>query len=261
MSAEFSFARCGALGRAAAALALAATLTTTAPTSTAAGELELDLGAVSAYVFRGAVLNPEACLQPEATLSLGSFSLDAWASLNLTDEVGRGGELGEVDLAAAFTGSMGSLEVTTGMTHYRYSTPEAGHTTELFFDVVVPRTVELRIGLAWDVDAARGVYVRAALGLPLELTDKLSLDLEAGAAWADAGMNAYNFGVAQSTLADSGAKAVLELKTHGVTLWTSATASWLWQEELRLGAEELYGDASPFVVAAGLSASWPRRDN
>ncbi len=240
--------------------ALAAALAVLPPRLAAAAELTLGLEAASAYVFRGTLLNPEACLQPDVTISLGALSLDTWASVNMTDELGgRAGEIGEVDIAIAYQREIGTVLVTAGVTHYRYSTPEAGHTTELVADVVVPWTVELRIGLAWDVDAARGIYARAALGRTLQLADRLTLDLEAGGAWADSGMNAYNFGIARAALADGSASAVLQLETRGVTLWASATTSWLWHGDLRQGAVELYGDASALVAGVGLSASWPQR--
>jgi len=240
----------------AAVLAVTVVLAATAPSTAVAADLELGLEAVSAYVFRGTVLNPEACLQPDVTFSLGALSLDAWASVNLTDEFGRAGEIGEVDIAIAYQREIGTVLVTAGTNHYHYSTPEAGHTTEFVADLVVPWTVELRIGLAWDIDAARGIYARAALARTLQLADRLTLDLEAGGAWADAGMNAYNFGVARAAPADGGASATLELETLGVTFWTRAAASWLWRGDLRRSAVELYGDASPWVVGLGLSASW-----
>ncbi len=214
---------------------------------------DLDLELVSSYVFRGTVLNPDPCLQPAVTFSLGSLSATAWASVNLTDELGRAGQVGEVDLTVAWAGRLGTAEVEAGLNHYRYSTPEAGHTSELFADAVVPWPVELRLVLAWDLDAAGDLYARVALGLARELTDRLALDLEAGAAWAGAGMNDFNFGVRRASLAEGDVGATLELELDTVTLWLRAGASWLWHGDLERAAIDWYSDADPVFAGVGLS--------
>jgi len=227
----------------------------------AAAELGLEVETVSGYLFRGMLLNPEACLQPATTLTLGDLSFEGWASINLTDEQGDAGGLGEVDLSLAYSDELAGVDVVVGLTHYRVATPEAGHTTELLGDLVVPwAAVELRVLLAWDVDAARGLYVRAALGRAVDLAKGVSVDLQAGTGWADANMSEYTFGVARSGFAEASASATLELETRGLTLWTRIEASWLWRRDLRLGAADFYGDASPAVIAVGFSTSFPRAD-
>lgn len=242
--------------RAGAALLIAAALC--APWSRGdAGELGLDLEleAVSAYVFRGMVLNPDPALQPALTLSWGRVFLGAWASVNLTDELGPMGEVGELDLTLGSDFELGPLIGTAMIGHYRYATPDEGHTTELVVELSVATPVEPRLTLAYDVDAADGLYARLALGLPLEIGEGLGLDLEAGLAWASAGVNAYSFAVDRSAVADGSASATLQGELGNLSWWTRIAYSWMWDSSLESAARELYGDADRFVGTVGVAWS------
>lgn len=234
-------------------LALAAAIVAGSGASAEGPSLDLELELVSAYVFRGTLLNPDACLQPTVVGSAGAVSLEAWGSVNLTHAFGRAGEIGEVDLSLSVEGSLGDAALVAGINHYRYRTPEVGHTTELFAEIVVPWPVELRAGLAWDVDAAGAPYARLAAGLPVQLGERLLLDLELGSAWAGAGMNDFNFGVDRASLAEGDLGATLELELDAVTLWLRAGTSWLWRGDLERAAVDWYGEADPVFAGVGLS--------
>ena len=215
--------------------------------------VDLEVEAVSAYVFRGAVLNPDPALQPALTLSSGPLAFAAWASLNLTDELGRAGDVGEIDLTLSYAFERGPVSVALGVGHYRYRTPEAGHTTELVVDLSLATVVEPRIALAYDVDAADGLYGRVAVGLPIELTGDLGLDLEAGLGWGSAAVNSYNFEVDRDAPADATLAVHLEGRLGNASWWTRLVYSWMTENDLEASAREIYGDAELLVGVLGVS--------
>ena len=47
----------------------------------------IDLPILSAYVWRGQVLNDEGVVQPSATISKGGFSLNYWQNFALTEHI------------------------------------------------------------------------------------------------------------------------------------------------------------------------------
>ncbi len=220
------------------------------------GSLDIEVEAVSSYLFRGQLLNPDPALQPSLSWSDGGFTAELWASVNLTDEFGNAGGVGEVDLTASWSGETAVVRYEAGLSHYRYDTPEVGNTTELFVDLALPWTVEPRLGVAYDVVAADGLYARLGLGVPIDLGHRVSADLEVATGWATAGFNRYSYDVDRDTFNDASVTGTLELETAALGLWVTITRSWLLESDVEAMAVEYYGDADVLVAGVGLAVSF-----
>ena len=89
-----------------------------ATTAAAVAEIEtsvaVDVPVVSAYVWRGQVLNDEAVAQPGLTGGIGGFSVNAWSSMDLTDNQDSSGEFDEMDWTVSYSKTVGKFELGAG---------------------------------------------------------------------------------------------------------------------------------------------------
>jgi hypothetical protein len=164
----------------------------------------LDLPVLSAYVWRGQVLNDEAVLQPSLTVSKWGLSLNAWANYNLTDNLTGDPEFTEVDLTASYGFSLGPVSLSAGVVEYLF--PHQNLTMADGTRVAYPGSREVfataslggvwvvpSVSLYYDFDEADGFYASFALASGWDCTDWLSLSASASLGVADAAYNEYYF--------------------------------------------------------------------
>lgn len=169
----------------------------------AALSASLDVPVLSAYVWRGQVLNKDAVLQPTFTISKGGFSINWWGSFNLTDSTtGDEYEFSEHDISISYetTCPITGAGVTLGVVQYDF--PNVGlvdasgnlslvnDTREAFVsygfgDVLLAPT----LNVYYDFKEADGFYGSIGISHSIALDDKISIDLGAtlGAATSDWG--------------------------------------------------------------------------
>jgi hypothetical protein len=159
----------------------------------------LDLPVLSAYVWRGQVLNDEAVVQPSLTVSKGGFAINWWANYNLTDEVtGDANEFSEHDISVSYSGTcpLTGADMTLGIVNYDFpnqSTVTAEGNAALVADTrelyliaafsAVPLAPTLSV--YYDFKEADGFYGSLGISHSVELTDKASLSLAAALGAAD----------------------------------------------------------------------------
>lgn len=220
----------------------------------AALSASLDVPVLSAYVWRGQVLNDEAVLQPTFSISKGGFSINWWGNFNLTDNAtGDEAEFSEHDITISYdtTCPLTGAGISLGIVQYDF--PNVGladadgnlslvnDTREAFLgvsfgDVLLAPSVTVY----YDFKEADGFYGSLGVSHSLALDDKISLDLGAtlGAATSDWGD--FYFGDAEG-LTDYSVSVSLPIALCDTLTITPAVAY-----------TALLGDAKDAVEATGL---------
>ena len=223
----------------------------------------LDVSALSAYVWRGQVLNDEAVLQPSLTVSKGGFTLNWWANAALTDATtGDSGEFTEHDigLSYAFTCPITGAGVTLGLVNYDFPNQSltdtngavnglVADTTEAyvilgFGDVVLAPT----LSVYYDFKEVDSFYGNLGVSHSFELNDKASVGLSASVGYAGADYNAFYFGVDDDALNDANVGLTVPFTvTESLTITPGVQYTWLLDSDIEDGAEGLYKDTEQVV--------------
>lgn len=166
-----------------------------------AAEVSAGADMLSAYVWRGIVLNDTPVFQPwldvsEIGIARGvSLGVNVWTNVNIGDGAGAGliadgaldsGEIAEIDLMATLTLPRGFK---LGLAQFTFPTtrPEQQaeiRSTEIFAAWSGVFIVKPTINAVYDLDDNEDYYVSLALGKELELGEKTTLGFEALAAIA-----------------------------------------------------------------------------
>ena len=241
----------------------------------AAAEIEtgvaVDVPVVSAYVWRGQVLNDEAVAQPGLTGNIGGFAVNAWSSLDLTDNQDSSGEFDEMDWTVSYSRTVGKFELGVGVVQYTFpnSTLETEAedgtvvvedypgTVEVFASVGVDVPLAPALAVYYDVDEIEGLYAVASVGHSFELMDKVGLDLKASLGFGDADYNAGYFGLDDAALNDLVLGAALPIAvTENLSLTPSLSYMLLPDSDLEDAAEATYGEKDSVYGGATLSLAF-----
>lgn len=171
----------------------------------------LDVPVLSAYVWRGQVVNDEAVLQPSFTIRKGGFSIAWWGNLNLTDRAtGDEAEFSEHDIVISYdtTCPLTGADISMGVMQYDF--PNVTEETALgnlslvddtreaflsfsFGDVLLAPSVTV----SYDFKEADGFYGSFGVGHSFAFSDAISLDLSAALGAATSDWGAFYFGKAE----------------------------------------------------------------
>lgn len=223
----------------------------------------LDVSGLSAYVWRGQVLNDEAVLQPSLTVSKGGFTINWWANAALTDATtGDSGEFTEHDigLSYAFTCPLTGAGVTLGLVNYDFPN-QALTDTNGAVNALVADTTEAYVILAfgevplaptlsvyYDFKEVDGLYGNLGVSHSFELNDKASLNASASVGFANSDYNSVYFGVDDDALNDANiGLSVPFTVTESLTITPGVQYTWLPESDIKDGAEGLYKDTEQVV--------------
>ena len=173
-----------------------------------------DVSVLSAYVWRGQVLNDEMVVQPSATITSGGFSLNTWGNIDTTDRHGNSGDFNEIDLTASYALSLGAVTLTVGDIEYLFpnSSVEVSavdhaaspSTRELFVSASVPALLVVpSVAVYFDIDAVDSEYAVASLAYTHTCSEKLSETLSASLGYAAQAYNEAYFGVSDNAMNDA----------------------------------------------------------
>ena len=221
----------------------------------------LDMPVLSAYVWRGQVINDEAVVQPSLTVTKGGFSLNAWGNLNLTDAVTDDAmEFSEIDLTAAYSYKVGAVGLGAGYIEYLFPQQTLNAeaypgTREVYASIGLPDLVVVpSLSVYYDFDEAQGVYAVASLGYTHACAERLSLALNTSIGFASEDYNAYYFGVDEAAFNDVNAGAALTWKVCDTLSITPAVQyTMLVDGDIRDAAGGLYKDKDQVVGSLRLS--------
>ena len=227
----------------------------------------VDVPVLSAYVWRGQVLNKDAVAQPGLTGSIGGFSLNAWSSMNL-DGTELDGEFTEMDWTASYSQMAGPVKLGAGVVQYTFpnSAVEADDgtvsaypgTVEVFASAGLPDVpLAPALTVSYDVDEIEGFYGVLAIGHSFGLTEKASLDLSASLGFGSDDYNAGYFGYDDAALNDVvlGAAVPVAL-TENVTVKPSIGYMFLPDSDLGDAAEAAYGEKDSVYGGVTLSCAF-----
>jgi hypothetical protein len=173
-----------------------------------------DVAVLSAYVWRGQVLNDEAVVQPALTVVKGGFSVNAWGNFNLTDAAtGEDAEFSEVDLTVSYSRPVWKGAIGAGLLEYLFPNQTlagaggqgVGYpgTREVFLTASLgslPAAPSLAV--YYDFGEADSFYWLASLAHSASIGKSLVLSASASIGYGAAGYNKFYFGVDDAAFND-----------------------------------------------------------
>ncbi|NCC50623.1 MAG: hypothetical protein EOM20_05340 [Spartobacteria bacterium] len=244
--------------------------------SAVANDVTADI--MSAYVWRGQVLNNEAVLQPAFTLEAPiGFYLNTWANVDMTDKFDNSWEFTEVDLTVGYVIPMPedsiigieigaveflfpkegdwSAEVPEDETHADVETK--GHdadTRELFAVLSLDTILSPSLAVNYDCDAVNGWYINASVAQGFELAEGLDAEIGASIGWASDRYNNAYFGVDDAKFNDCNIGASLAYAvTEEVSVGATVAYTFLLDSKIKDGAKEIYDDKDLFYGGLNLA--------
>lgn len=237
----------------------------------AMGGAAVDVPLLSSYVWRGQVLNKEAVLQPGLTADAYGFSVNAWSSMDLTDQNGSKSEFTEFDWTLSYSYALDMVELGAGVVAYTFpgvtveseaedgtvTGEAAAGTTEIFASVGVDVLLAPALTVYYDVDEIEGLYAVASVGHSFELMEKVGLDLSASLGFGDKDYNNGYFGHDKSALNDLVLGAALPITiTEEISLTPSISYMMLPDSDLGDAAEAAFGEKDSVYGGVTLSCAF-----
>jgi hypothetical protein len=190
-----------------------------------------DAAFVSKYIWRGQRLTNDWSLQPAATVGIGNFSFNAWASMDLAavnegdllpipenpnappGANGLNGKLSEIDYTFSYSHSLESVSIDGGLIFYTFPDRSASlpQTTELYggvtFDDVMlapSATLYIDVNETGKDGGSTGIYFQLAAGhsVPFDNERVSGLDISAWISLANSGFGEYYYGLSESGFHD-----------------------------------------------------------
>lgn len=221
-----------------------------------AATASVDVSALSAYVWRGQVLNDEAVLQPSFTMGKNGFSINTWGNANLTDSDTTSAELNELDLTFSYSKTVGDVSLSGGYIEYSFPNTTLGGTREVFASIGLPNLpIVPTLAVNYDFDAADGAYGNFGLAYSHALCSMTTLGLFASIGAATSDYNSFYFGVEDSAVNDVNVGATLGIAvTKSLTITPAVQYTTLPDSKIKDGAAGLYKDTE--AVVGSLKATY-----
>jgi len=226
-----------------------------------------DVSVLSAYVWRGQVLNDEAVAQPAVTVAKGGFSLNVWGNLNLTDKItGEDGELSEVDLTISYSRAVWKGTIGAGLIEYLFPNQTLAAADGSGVGYPGTREVYLTAALAGlpvapslavycDFGEADSFYGLASLAYSTGLGRSLSLSANVSIGYGAPGYNEFYFGVDEAAFNDASVGVSLAWSAAPrLTVTPACQFTMIADPDIADAADELYGNEQRTVLS--LKASY-----
>ncbi|MCF7847431.1 MAG: MipA/OmpV family protein [Kiritimatiellales bacterium] len=151
---------------------------------------------MSAYVFRGGVVNDGGVVQPQLTLAQYGFSFNIWGNYDIDHNVaGVHNDFSEIDLTLAYAIPLptDAVGVDVGFIKYLFPNSAADDTQEAFVAFTVNAVPILipKMSMFADFGEADGFYTLFELTAPFEISDVFSLEAGASAGYGSTGYNKF----------------------------------------------------------------------
>ena len=231
----------------------------------------LDVPVLSAYVWRGQVLNDKTVVEPSLTVSKNGFSLNTWANYNAAGSYSGDNNqtFSEVDLTASYSRSVGPASLGVGVVQYTFpnqtlSVTDGSNTTseaypstyELYASVGLPNVLLApALTVYRDLDAIDGFYAMLAVSQSYALCDKASVGGSASIGAGDEDYNKGYFGKDQAALNDAiVGLAVPVAVLDNLTVKPAVSYVFLPDSAIGNAADSVYGNKEQLV--ASITASY-----
>ena len=214
-----------------------------------------DISLQSAYVSRGEVNSDRPVLQPQFDVSKFGFTVGVWANDELTEHAYGQRGFSEIDLMLNYQLPVKPVNVFVGVIEYSYlyscseTLPDGTR-----FQTSVPSTREVFVSATWDnpwltpraeiyydFGQADGFYVDAILEHEFDLAPGWTLTPGASSGWGSREFNEYTYGAEVNAFLDGNLYAQVDYAwKNGVKLGGNLEYTWLWDEDVRSSAEQVY---------------------
>jgi len=227
----------------------------------------IDVPVLSAYVWRGQVINNEFVTQPSLTVTKGGFSVNVVNNVNFTHALtAKAPELTETDLTLAYTTKIRSLATTFGWIEYQFSNQtvlDAGGnvkalpgTRELFLNAGLPDLPGTpAVALYHDFDEIKGTYFVASSGYSHAFEKEgVTAAISGAVGYGTAGYNKGYFGVNSAAFNDLTLTASAAIKAaDNLTLTPAVQYVSLLNRDIRNAAKSVFKDNHQAVYSLKLS--------
>jgi len=154
--------------------------------------MEAELKAVSAFVWRGRTLNEDPCFQPSFTANTGNFSANIWGSWNLTS-ISNSWQSSRVDAMVDYSFITGRHIIRPGFTAFIYHDDPGGKakdTYECFVNYTYDVFLLPSVTVHYDISKIDGFFVDMSVAHSFPLVkDRMALDLKLQLEGADKNFN------------------------------------------------------------------------
>ncbi len=167
----------------------------------------------SKYIWRGAVFNDAAVLQPWLAAGIGGAAVTVWGNMDLTDkntwldgteEQDPTGKFTEIDLILNYSQQLGPVALTAGFNKYWYPNSISSEIAASELTLAAGYTVLLNptVTVALSLEDAEGVYTALGLSHSVGISGLVSAGASLNLGYGDEKHNGYYYGVAEAGLAD-----------------------------------------------------------
>lgn len=215
-----------------------------------------DLPLLSAYVWRGQVLNDEAVFQPSITVSKGGFTLNVAENVNLTNiSTEHAPEATETDLTFSYTTRIESVAASIGWIEYLFSNQPVPGTREVFVSAGLPDLPgSPTIAAYHDFKEINGTYFVLSTGYS-KTFDNVTIGLSGSVGYGSASYNKGYFGIDSAAFNDLTLGLTASIKAaDNLTVTPIVQYVTLLDSDIRNAAKSWYKDDRQVVF--GLKVSY-----
>lgn len=220
--------------------------------------VNVDLPLLSAYVWRGQVLNDEAVFQPSITVAKDGFSLNVAENVNLTNiSTEHAPEATETDLTFSYSTRIHSLAASIGWIEYLFSNQPVPGTREVFVSAGLPDLPgSPTIAAYHDFKEINGTYFVLSTGYSKTFdTDKVTIGLSGSVGYGSAAYNKGYFGIDSASFNDLTLGLTASIKAaDNLTVTPIVQYVTLLDSDIRNAAKSWYKDNRQVVF--GLKVSY-----
>lgn len=195
---------------------------------------------VSAYNWRGQIIDDRPVIQPYLSVTHLGFTASAWGNFSLDDKYTGKHDFSEVDLTFSYLIPVSFAEISVGIIDYQPTGAADWKLHEMFItakypnDLVTPR-VEGYKSFSDDV----GYYILAGISRQFEITKSLALTADFYSGYGDDKWNVYSFNVDANRMNDGGVSLALKYQlSENLSVTPTIKYVWLWDSEIKAGADE-----------------------
>ncbi len=167
----------------------------------------------SKYIWRGAVFNDAAVLQPWAAAGIGGAAVTVWGNMDMTDknswldgteEQDPTGKFTEIDLILNYSEQLGPIALTAGFNKYWYPNTSYSETaaSELTLAAGYSLLLNPTVTVALSLEDAEGIYTGLGLSHSVAISGLVSAGASLNLGYGDEKHNGYYYGVSEAGLAD-----------------------------------------------------------
>jgi len=198
----------------------------------------IQIPVVSAYNWRGQIIDNRPVFQPYISITRFGFTASAWANLSINDKYTGKHDFSEVDLTLSYLIPVSFAEISIGAIDYLPTAQDADPLHEMFVTAKYPNNwITPRVEAYRSFDDYVGYYLLVGLSRQFALGEKLTLAADVSSGFGSTRWNIYSFGVDDGCMNDGAVSLGLKYAfTDTLSLTPTIKYAWLWDSDIKEGA-------------------------